>query len=285
MNKKYKIITINVTVLILVGVSIFLYKNFNTNKIVKKGLELMSQKEYKKAIASFELALDEKPDEKEALEGKEMLEEYISAKELLNEGKVEEANKKISGINSNYTNFSGFSDDVNELRSQIDDSIKKDEKINGSISKVRELINKKSYDEAKKLIDKIGQEKLNKNQSIQVEDLGARVSNELAKIDIQKRAKEEAEKKAKEEAEKKAKEQKEKGNTVERATQIVKQVAPEDMNVEYSGRVTINGNSYYAFSLISNKADVGGEAHYVISTEGGNKVYSHAPDGNLYPIN
>ncbi|MGG7078412.1 hypothetical protein [Clostridium sardiniense] len=276
MNKKYKIIVSGIVMFILVGVSAILYKNLNTNKVVEKGLELMSQKEYKKAIASFELALDEKPDEKEALEGKEMIEKYISAKEFLNDGQAEEANKKISEINSNYTNFSGFSDDVNELKNQIDDSIKKDEKINGSISEVRELINKKSYDEAKKLIDKIGKEKLNENQRIQVEDLGARVSTELSKIDIQKRAKEEVEKKAKE--------QKEKGNTVERAIQIVKQVAPES-KVEYSGRTTINGNPYYTFMITSLKADEGGEAHYVISTEGGNKVYSHAPDGNLYPIN
>lgn len=277
MDKKYKIIVSGIVVCILVGVSAILYKNLNTNKVVEKGLELMSQKEYKKAIASFELALDEKPDEKEALEGKEMIEKYISAKEFLNDGQAEEANKKIREIDSNYTNFSGFSDDVNELKNQIDDSIKKDGKINGSISEVRELINKKSYDEAKKLIDEIGKEKLNENQRIQVEDLGARVSTELSKIDIQKRAKEEAEKKAKE--------QKEKGNTVERATQIVKQVAPEDMKVEYMDRTTINGNSYYTFMLTSLKADEGGEAHYVISTEGGNKVYSHAPDGNLYPIN
>lgn len=277
MNKKYKIIIINVAVLILVGVSIFLYKNFNTNKIVKKGLELMSQKEYKKAIASFELALDKKTDEKEALEGREMLEQYISAKELLNEGKVEEANKKIREINSNYRNFDGFSDDVNKLRNQIDDSIKKDEKINSSISEVRELINKKSYDEAKKLIDKIGQEKLNKNQSIQVEDLGLRVRTELSKIAIQKRAKEEAEKKAKE--------QKVKGNTLERATQIVKQFVPEYMKFEYSGRHIINGNSYYTFNLLPKEVYDSGEAIYVISTEGGNKVYSHAPDGKLYPIN
>jgi hypothetical protein len=117
MNKKYRLIIAGVIGLVILGTSSsFVYKNLSTNKIVKKGIQLMTGKEYNKALAAFDLALDDKPKDKEVLESKDMIEKYLEAKKLFNEGKTEDSKKEVKEVSENYSNFNGFKKDVDSLK-------------------------------------------------------------------------------------------------------------------------------------------------------------------------
>ncbi|MGL5354571.1 MAG: hypothetical protein ACRDA5_14855, partial [Clostridium sp.] len=197
MHKKNKVIIAGVAIgIVVLGVgSFFVFRTFNVNKAVTKGLDLISEKNYAKAIISLELALDSKPSNKQALESKAMIEKYLDSKKLFDEGKIEEANKEVNEINENYSNIEGFKEDVDNLKSQIDEFIKKDAKINDDIIKVRQFVNDKNYDEAKNILDQLDKEKSSETQKQQIYDITAIINAELSRIEAEKKAQEEAKKK------------------------------------------------------------------------------------------
>ena len=181
MKKKY-IIPIVILVIAIIGVgSFFIYKNSGVNKEIDKGIELMTQKEYQKSIACFDLVLDDKPNNEKALQLKSMINNYLDSKDLFDKGDLDEANKKINEINNEYLNYNGFKDDVNSLKDKINKAIKNSKEVNDNLDKIRDQINKKNYQDAKGLIEKLQKSDLNKNQKQQLEDLKGRVNSELSK--------------------------------------------------------------------------------------------------------
>lgn len=215
MKKKYMVIIAVIGVLILAVGSIFFYKSFSTNKAIKKGIDLTSEKEYNKALAYFDLALDNIPNNKEALEAKGMIETYLDAKELFDADKMEEANGKINEISDNYSNYTGLNEDIDILKNQINESIKKDAEISDNINKVRELVKSNNYDEAKKEIDELENENLNQAQKQQVEDQKSIINSELARVESEKKAQEQAQNLEKQK-------QVESTITAEKATELVR---------------------------------------------------------------
>lgn len=181
MKKKY-IIPIVILVIAIIGVgSFFIYKNSGVNKEIDKGIELITQKEYQKSIACFDLVLDDKPNNEKALQLKGMINNYLDSKDLFDKGDIDEANKKINEINNEYSNYNGFKDDVNSLKDKINKAIKNSKEVNDNLDKIRDQINKKNYQDAKGLIEKLQKSDLNKNQKQQLEDLKGRVNSELSK--------------------------------------------------------------------------------------------------------
>lgn len=184
MKKKY-IISIVILVIIIIGVgSFFIYNNLGVNKQIDKEIELMTQKEYQKSMACFDLVLDDKPDNKKALQLKEMVNNYLDSKDLFDKGDFDKANKKINEINNEYSNYNGFKDDVNSLKDKINKSIKSSKEVDENLDKIREQINKKNYKDAKELIEKLEKSDLDKNQKQQIEDLKGRVNSELSKSEV-----------------------------------------------------------------------------------------------------
>ncbi|MDU1854311.1 MAG: hypothetical protein E6789_02250, partial [Clostridium baratii] len=184
MKKKY-IISIVILVIIIIGLgSFFIYNNLGVNKQIDKGIELMTQKEYQKSMACFDLVLDDKPDNKKALQLKEMVNNYLDSKDLFDKGDFDKANKKINEINNEYSNYNGFKDDVNSLKDKINKSIKSSKEVDENLDKIREQINKKNYKDAKELIEKLEKSDLDKNQKQQIEDLKGRVNSELSKSEV-----------------------------------------------------------------------------------------------------
>ena len=144
MKKKY-IISIVILVIIIIGLgSFFIYNNLGVNKQIDKGIELMTQKEYQKSMACFDLVLDDKPDNKKALQLKEMVNNYLDSKDLFDKGDFDKANKKINEINNEYSNYNGFKDDVNSLKDKINKSIKSSKEVDENLNKIKEKINKKN---------------------------------------------------------------------------------------------------------------------------------------------
>ncbi|MBY0756397.1 hypothetical protein K5V21_13150 [Clostridium sardiniense] len=267
MKKKYKILLVATITAIILGVaSFFVYRNYNASKILKKGMQLTSQKEYDKALAVFDLELDYKSNDKEALEAKDMIEKYLDSKNLFDKNKVEDANKEIKEISNNYTNFDGLKSDVNNLKKQIDNSIENIKKIN----KVKDLINEKKYTEAEKLIKNVEKEKLNEDQKQQTEKLKEKVGAEILRIEAEKKSKEEA--KRLEEENREIEENKKNFNSFDRAVELVKKTISGYDNLIYEGVANRDQVLYYQFCL-TGTADYGGVSRYLVPINKSNNVY------------
>ncbi|MBU3221052.1 lysozyme inhibitor LprI family protein [Clostridium algidicarnis] len=119
MKKKVVIsILFMVFVLGLVGCT-----NNLSKEAINQGKQALENKEYDKALASFEIALDKDSKNQEASTMKSIINDYLTAKEYLEQAKVEEAEKALKGINSQYSEYL-IKDDINNLKTRIDEEIK-----------------------------------------------------------------------------------------------------------------------------------------------------------------
>lgn len=181
MKKKHIIITLIVIVIIIAacGIGFYVYKNSAINKQLEKADSLVNDSEYDKALAQYELILDNDSDNKKAKEAKEMLEEYLDAKKLYDKGKLDEAKEAVEKINKSYENYNNFKDNIEGLREKINEGLKTNKDVDSNISKARELIEDKKYEEAKKVLDKINSSNLKENQKQTIDDLKGRVDSEI----------------------------------------------------------------------------------------------------------
>ena len=143
MNKNKKLIIVGVVLILIIagGVfSFFAYKEYKTQKIVDKGIEYLNKKEYEKAITTFDLVLDEKSDNKEALQLKDMINKYLEAKKYFDNGELEKANTLVNEIDKEDSNYKEFKEDVDKLKNNVNSDIKKNKEIDDNINKVRDLI-------------------------------------------------------------------------------------------------------------------------------------------------
>ncbi|MDY3206037.1 lysozyme inhibitor LprI family protein, partial [Clostridium baratii] len=70
-------------------------------------------------------------------------------------------------------------DNIEGLREKINEGLKTNKDIDSSISKARDLIENKKYEEAKKVLDKINSSDLKENQKQTIDDLKGRVDSEI----------------------------------------------------------------------------------------------------------
>lgn len=182
MKKKYiTIIVIVVLVILIGGAGFFIYKSTTQNKGIEKANELIKEREYSKALASFELVLDDDSNNQEALKGKEILEDYIDAEKDFNEGNLKEANKALENMPNSYSNYKELKEDVDSLKGKVNNGLKENEDIDKEISNIRDLINKNEYSQAKKAMDLLQNKKLNEDQKKTFNDLKGRIDSELKK--------------------------------------------------------------------------------------------------------
>lgn len=184
MKKKYISIIVAIIVIIAVGAGLgfFVYQNNTQNKGIEKANELIKEREYDKALASFELVLDDNSKNQDAIKGKEMLEDYIDADKKFNEGNLDEANKLLSNMPNEYSNYKELKEDVDSLKDKINKAIDDNKEIDKSIDNIRDLINKNEYTKAKNAIDSLQNKNLDENQKKILEDLKGRIDSELKKV-------------------------------------------------------------------------------------------------------
>ena len=108
-------------IILLIG-SFFTYKIYNSNKNVKKGLELIDNKQYDESIIYLDNAINGKINTKEAKNIKIILGNYLSAKELFDVGQFDDADIVIKDIDSSYSNYASIKEDVDNLKKQIEDA-------------------------------------------------------------------------------------------------------------------------------------------------------------------
>ena len=209
------------------------------NNIVSKSIEeakvAIENKDYEKALASLELALDKDSDNKEAKQLYSIVEDYQKAKGLMEENNTDEAEKVLDGIDAEYVNYA-IKEDVDSLKLQIKEKIKSVELINSNLKKLLTLVDEKNYDEANALVEEINKSSLNDEQKNSVNELKTRIDSEVAEIETQKKAEEDARLKeeagkAEEQVVKKEEEASQPPNTKEKAVELVRKCLTD--NGEY----------------------------------------------------
>ncbi|GIM29366.1 hypothetical protein CPJCM30710_20320 [Clostridium polyendosporum] len=206
------------------------------DKAIEQGKLELSNKEYDKAVASFQLALDEDSNNKEAKELKDIIDGYLKAKKAYDNNNLDESKKLVEGINEKYMNLS-IKDDIDKLKADIKDAQQTIAEINQSIEKLNILVNDKKYDEAKALSQELNGKHLSDEQRGKLAEIVKRMNDELAKIEADKKAEEE---------------QKKKEFTVEKAIQyaIKKYGNNPDIAYAYDPQIRYeNGKKY--FSIIA----------------------------------
>lgn len=181
------------------------------NSLVKKSIEqaktAIESKEYDKAIASLELALDEDKENKEANKLYEIVEGYQKAKKAIDENKFDEAKKILDDINEDYISYT-IKDDIDVLKGQVDTYSKENDNIISVLAEGESLYNNKQYTECKILlfknilgsnVDEIIEPNkyATEEQKAKAEDLINK--SDQAIIEIQKQKEAEAQRKADEE--------------------------------------------------------------------------------------
>lgn len=223
-----KIILFIISVVMLV--SLIGCTSSTAKKAVEQGKLAMANKEYDKAIASFQLAIDEGMKDEDIINLTKIIDNYRKADNSFKDGQYDSSKKYLDSIKEDYSKYI-IKDDIEKLKLTIDNKIKEVQNINDDIEKVNTLINNKKYDDGKKLIDELNKKSLNEEQKNKLLELDKKISLELSQIEVKKKE-EEAKKKeeeAKIAAEKKAKEEleKKKANnnqiTEARAVELVKQ--------------------------------------------------------------
>lgn len=152
---------------------------------IKQGKEALQKKEYDKALVSLDIALGKDAKNKEANALKSIINDYLTAKEYLEQGEVENAQKILQGINSQYSEYS-IKYDIDSLKKQVDEDIKTNEIINNEIKKLTTLYNDKKYDDAKKLFLELNKSKLNDKQKEEINNINNKIDTELKNIEDKK---------------------------------------------------------------------------------------------------
>lgn len=243
MKRKVSIMLLLMLTLILVGCG---------NSVVKKSIEqaktAIESKEYDKALASLQLALDEDKENEEANKLYSIVDGYQKAKKLVGENKIAEAKEIIDGINSDYINYV-IKDDIDSLKSQINNYLKEVENITALLSEAENMFNNKQYTECKKHInDKIlASQYVTDEQKVRAEELVKKSDEAINEIEAQRVAEE----KKKQEEAKKAEEKKNQQSSEKRyyVPHLNKSLTMDEMFNEYNKTAipfdyVDNGNTY-----------------------------------------
>lgn len=208
------------------------------NSVVKKSIEqaknAIESKEYDKALASLELALDEDKDNEEANKIYSIVDGYQKSKKLVDENKITEAKEIIEGINSDYISYA-IKDDIDNLKSKINNYLKEVENITALLNEAENMFNNKQYAECKNHInDKIiGSQYVTNEQKVKAEELIKKSDEAINEIEAQRVAEE---KKKKEEAKKAEEEKKHQKSSEKRyyVPHLNKSLTMDEMSDEFN---------------------------------------------------
>lgn len=208
------------------------------NSVVKQSIEqaktAIESKEYDKALASLQLALDEDKENEEANKLYSIVDGYQKAKKLVDENKIIEAKEIIDGINSDYINYA-IKEDIDNLKSQVDNYLKEVENITALLNEAENMFNNKQYTECKSHInDKIlSSQYVTDEQKVKAEELIKKSDEAINEIEAQRVAEE---KKKKEEAKKAEEEKKHQQSSEKRyyVPHLNKSLTMDEMSDEFN---------------------------------------------------
>jgi hypothetical protein len=190
--------TIALMLLIITGCG-----NGDFDKAMEEGKSALTNKEYTKALASFESALSEKKDDQEAKTLVEQTKAMIEAVKLKQETKLAEAMKSFEKIESTKNGSSTLVEQAKEERKAT--LALMEENYNKELVEGEELVSNKKYSEAKLILDKLVSE-IKDNKDLEkyhtkaleliakIDDAGKTAKNETVATGTKKKTGEEAKK-------------------------------------------------------------------------------------------
>lgn len=128
-KKKTKILIAGAVVIVVVIIGGCIgfneYQKNKSNRVVDKGITYLNDKDYSGALAMFNLALSENNNTK-AQELKNDIDSYQDAQKDYQNGDIAKALTTVNGI-KDYESYSGFTNDINDLKGKIKDAQKEEE--------------------------------------------------------------------------------------------------------------------------------------------------------------
>lgn len=88
------------------------------DKAIENGKAALQEKDYDKALSSFQIAIDEKTEDQEVIQLVEILENYDEAVTMKEENKIRESKTILDVINSKYENYI-IKEDIDLLKEEV----------------------------------------------------------------------------------------------------------------------------------------------------------------------
>ncbi|EGC92650.1 MULTISPECIES: hypothetical protein [Turicibacter] len=118
----------------------------SVNETFEKAKTLEEDGQYEKSILLLELVLEDDSDHEEAITLYSILSDYESAKEMYENGQLEETLKIIEDINSNYVNYA-VKEDIEHLKEIIENHLTIHEEIENYLSEAQSLLENEQFDD------------------------------------------------------------------------------------------------------------------------------------------
>ncbi|MGM7636755.1 lysozyme inhibitor LprI family protein [Bacillus sp. Hm123] len=139
-------------VMLLTGCGDSLYE-----ESMKQAKLAMANGEFAKAKASFELALDEKPDDPEASGIYEQLVVYENVQKAIENGQWDEALTKVEGLKKKKNIEKSLKQSFDELVRMAENGKENERVVAEKVETIKGLVSEKNYESAQKLIDEMKQ--------------------------------------------------------------------------------------------------------------------------------
>lgn len=117
-----------------------------TNENLEKAITLEEEGEYEKSILLLGLVLEENNEHKEANCLYTIISDYVSAKNLYEEGQLEEAKQVINQIDSQYMNYQ-IKEDVDNLNEMIENKLSIYHEIEHYLVEAKSLLENEEFDD------------------------------------------------------------------------------------------------------------------------------------------
>ncbi|WP_100403459.1 lysozyme inhibitor LprI family protein [Bacillus sp. FJAT-42315] len=140
------------SIMLLTGCGDSLY-----DESMKQGKLAMANGEFAKAKASFELALDEKPDDPEASGVYEQLVVYENVQKEIENGQWDEALTKVEALKKAQNIEKSLKQSFDELVNMAENGKENERVVSEKVETIKGLVSEKNYEAAQKLIDEMKQ--------------------------------------------------------------------------------------------------------------------------------
>ncbi|MED4454500.1 lysozyme inhibitor LprI family protein [Metabacillus fastidiosus] len=156
------------------------------DKAMKQGYAALQKEEFDKATASFQIALDEKPEDEEASKAYEQLTLFKEVSKANDEKDWDTAVKKTDQLLKKKDLLPPLKQEVEKYKKTAIDSKEQQSTLYNQLEEIKALINKQDYEEAEKRLEGLKDEKSFENEQQKVNELSASV-----KAGLQNKTKEE----------------------------------------------------------------------------------------------
>ncbi|MGG3859301.1 lysozyme inhibitor LprI family protein [Metabacillus fastidiosus] len=146
------------------------------DKAMKQAYAALQKEEFDKAAASFQLALDEKPEDEEAGTAYEQLTLFKEVQQANDENDWDTAVKKADQFLEKEDLLPPLKQEVEKYKKTAIDSKEKQSTLHNQLAEIEALINKQNFVEAEKRLKGLTDEKSLENEQQKVNELSASVN-------------------------------------------------------------------------------------------------------------